>query len=269
MREVTRIGAQACRDVGERRGDEPRRHVEPVEVGGEPAQTVDDRIRLERAIRLSERRKPGGIELDGEVRFERAGEFWIEHRAASQTQLEIGAISPNCERAQQDRSTERLVVELPLGQPDAEMDGVDPARGGEFDTLRGDSASCGFRGTEGEVVTDEARQQGRLSGDETGQAARMRGRQLDPGTRGVHEVQQGRGASESRQLLTPQRPDRLGHIRESIVGVAHQHGVWRGHLGCSPQVIVGGRSARAHGVSLIVMSSVGSPHTHTLRGCGA
>ena len=94
----------------------------------------------------------------------------------------------------------------------------------------------------------------------------MRSRQLDAGAGGVDEVHERRGPSQPGDLLAPQRPHGFSDVGESVVRVAHEHGVRRGHLSCRQHVVVILRGVRAHGVSLMVVTSFGSPHTHTLRG---
>ena len=184
------VGDEPRLHVGERGHDESRLHVEPLEVQGQAAQAVDHGVRLEGAVGLGERGESGGVELDVELGIEGAGELGVEVCGAAQPQLEVAAVSPDGERAQQHGRTEFLAVELPFGDADAEVHGIDAAGGRELDALGGDLPRGHLRRAKREVVADEARQQRRLSRDEHREAAGMGRAEFDARARRVDEVEQ-------------------------------------------------------------------------------
>lgn len=96
----------------------------------------------------------------------------------------------------------------------------------------------------------------------------MRRAQFDACTRGVDEMQQGRRPTDGRQLITPARPGRFGHVSRLKCWIPERHRMGRGDRVQRQSVgnhIDGFRNV--DGVtqvdSFIVMFS-GTPHESTL-----
>ena len=97
--EVVGVRAHPAGHIREGRHHEPRQHVEPGEVGGEPAQPVDDGLRLEDAVGERERDERLGVERDLELLGQRAGELRVEERLPFELQLEVASVAADRERA--------------------------------------------------------------------------------------------------------------------------------------------------------------------------
>src|SRR5690606_187335 len=116
---------------------------EPVEVRGESAQPVDDRVRRECSVVLGELHETVGVEANLELLVERPHESRVEKRAAAKLQLEIIAGATDGEGSQQDRRAVLDVVVSPLSDTDAEVNRVDAAHRGEFESLVGEHVRGG------------------------------------------------------------------------------------------------------------------------------
>ena len=168
MLELGRIHLHPPRDVCERGDDQPRLHIEPLEVAGESAQSVDDLVGLERAVFLGEGDEGIRVEGDSVLFAERVQELGVQVWAATKFQFEVAAVTTNRERAQQHRSAVLDSVVLPFGDADSEVHGVDAPCGSQLEALGGDLGGRKLGTAQGEVVTDQARQQGALARDELG-----------------------------------------------------------------------------------------------------
>jgi hypothetical protein len=141
----------------------------------------------------------------------------------AQLELEVAPVAPHRERPQEDGSEEVLLVVLPLRHADAQVHGVDAARGGQFERFRRDRGCGDLRGAQRDVVADEVRQQGRLARDELGQATGMRRAQFEPRARSVLEVQQRRATAEAGDLSPPAVPHRFGDVAAAEVAQVVRH----------------------------------------------
>ena len=263
--EIGGIRNESGGDIRERGHDEAGLHVEPLEVAGEPAQPVDDRVGLERAVLLGERHEAARVEHDAQLALESGSERRVEERLSTQAQLEVAAVAADGERAQQDRRAMVDAVEPPLGDTDPQVHGVDATDGRELTRLGGDRRRRVPGRPKCEVVTDEARQESRLTGDELGKASRMRRPELDARRRAVDEVQERIRAADLGELGSPSVPHRLGHVHRSEAGVTEAEGVRRGDLRlCARRV--GCELALVSQEVVIVIA--GPPHVATLSGTG-
>jgi hypothetical protein len=255
--ELTRVECHLGADLGEGRDDQPGLDGEPLEVRRQAAQPVDDRVRRERPLAAGQGDERLGVEGDVELLVQRIDEGRVEERLAEQLDLEVAAVASDRERAQQDRGAVVVTGVRPGRDADGQVHGVDAAHGGQLEALGRDLAGRQSGGAQREVVADQARQEGRLAGDELGETARVGRAQLDAGTLLVTEVQQGRSAADLAQLLPPDGPDGLGRVADRQPWITEAHGV-RG-------VRATGRARRDdHGtgsVVVVIMLSVGAPHT--------
>ncbi len=259
--EVLGFRAHAAGHIRERRHHQARLNVEPGEMGGEPPQAIDDRLRLEDSVGERQRDERLGVESDLELLGQRTGELGIEERLALQLQFEVATVTADGQGAHQDRRHELVAAMPPLGETDRQVHGFDAAHRPQFDAFRRDRVRRKPRVAQGQLVADEARQQRALAGDELREAARMRRTQLDARAGTVVEVEQGRPAAEILELFAPASPDRLRDVARDHVRVPETQLV---RLGGVPWVEgVFGSGIRRHVV--LLMSSVESPHTATIR----
>ena len=214
------IRKHAGRDVGEGRHDESRLHAEAFEVAGESAEAVNHLVGFETALVVGERYERIGIEVELEVVAEGSCEFGVQEGVAAKLHLEIAAVTPDRERAQQQRRPVTAVVVAPFDDADAEVDGVDSPGGRELDSLGGHSSGGEPRAAKGELVADQVGQQCGFARDELCEATRVGGAQLYPRARGVDEMEQRRGSANRSQFSPPARPRRLGHIASLVRRVA-------------------------------------------------
>ena len=217
-------------DLGERRDHESRLHLEVEQVAGEGTQLIDHGVRLEGAVALAQRDERLGVERDAELALERGGERRIEEGLPAELELEVAAVAPDRERAQQQGRAEVLPRVAPAHDADAEPDGVEAAGGRELEALRGDPVGGDPSAAQGDVVADELGEQRRLAGDELGDPARVRGRELDAGGGGVDEVQQRRDPAETGQLLPPGGARGVGDVAARPVLASDMDRVRPGHL---------------------------------------
>ncbi len=252
-------------DIREGGDDETGLHVEPLEVAGEPAQAVDDRIGLEGAVLLGERHEAARVEHDAELALEGRGESGVEERLAAQPKLEVVPVAADGERPQEDRRAMVDALELPLGDADPELNRVDAAHRRELERLRGDRVRRLFRRAQCEVVADEARQQRRLAGDELGESTRVRGAQLDARRRAVDEVQERARAADAGELGPPSVPGRLGDVHGPEARISEAERVRRSDLGLGARGL--GCGLRWFAQEVVVMIA-GPPHDATLSGKG-
>jgi hypothetical protein len=256
--EIGGVGVHRRRDVGERRDHQSRLHVEPVEVRGETPQPIDDRVRFEGSVLLGESHERRGVEFDLELVDEGLGERRVQERRSLELHLEVAAVASNGERPKQHR---RAVVDagvLPLGDTDSEVDRIDAPRGGQFEALRRDFAGRELGSAKGDVVADEARQEGALARDELGEAARVRRTELDSRAGRVDEVDQRRWPADRGQFGSPLVPHGLGNIGERVVRIAEGQYMGCGHLLLHAGMVI------ARLVKEIVLRSISTPHTATL-----
>jgi hypothetical protein len=92
------------------------------------------------------------------------------------------------------------------------VDRLDAAYRAELDALLGDLGRREAGVAQCELVTDEAGQERGLAGDELRQSARMRGRELEAGPRGVVEVDERRPTAEVAELGVPATPARFRDV---------------------------------------------------------
>ena len=263
MLQLDGVGDETGRDIREGGHHQPRRDREVGKVPGEGAQLVDDGVRFEASVGVGKGDETVGIQHHPELLLEREGERRVENGDAAQLDLEVASVAADGQRAEQHRGAEVLDGELiavvvvagvlggggPAGEPDAEVDGVDAAGGGELEPLRRDPVRGKPSRAECHVVADQLREQRGLAGDETGEATGMRRAEFDPRARLVDEVQQGRAPSDSGELGTPLLADRVG----DIAGVPGARGDDTGHG-------IGAIIARSVLGHENLIPSVGRPH---------
>ena len=263
MFEVGGIRNERGSDIRERRHDEARLHVEPLEVAGEAAQAIDDGIGLEGAVLLGKRHEAARVEHDTELGLQGRRERRVEEGRAAQAQLEVGAVTADREGAKKDRRPVVDAVELPLCDADSEVHGVDAAHRREFEGLRGDRACGMLRRTQREIVADEAREQRRLAGDELGEASGVRRAELDTRRRAVDEVEKRIRAAGPGELCPPSVPCRLGHVHGREAGVPEAERMRRRDL----RLGACGVGRELHWVAQeVVVMIAGPPHDATLSG---
>jgi hypothetical protein len=169
-------------------------------------------------------------------------------------ELEVGVMAADGERTEQDRRRALEPADAPLGEADGEMHGLEAAGGAQLDVLRGDPLGGQARVAPGDLVAEEVRQQRGASGDELGQAARMRLGDLDRGVERVGEVQQRRPAAEFGGLQPQALALGVGDVRHHDIGLGEAE-IARRHRAAVHSVFCAGHDA-----------AFCSPHTsHTKR----
>ncbi len=188
-RQVVRVVGHRLSDVGEDRRDNARRNLEVFDVTSEVVQSVNNRLRFKRAIRVRKRNERVRVERHLELTLERTGEQGVQELRANKLEFEIFAVLTKLHALQQDRSSVHAATESPVCEPDAECDGVDATHRAEFGVLGDDGGGGGTGLTQCRILANKVRQECGLTEDEFGQSARVSLAQIDARARRVVEVQ--------------------------------------------------------------------------------
>ena len=227
MRGRRQVVEHGRRDLGEHRDEHPRREVEAGNMRCREPQAVKHRVRREPASVVGERCEVLFVELNAEVVAQQARQRGVHEGLALQLQLEVASATTDHQRPQQHRRLHVEWLRRHRGETHGQVHGIDRARGRKLDALR-QNGGCGAAGSaQGQVVSDQVRQQRRLSDDELGEAAGVRRRELDACRRGVDEAQQRRAAAHVSELAAPRAPAGFDSVRKGIIG--WQRGLVGGH----------------------------------------
>ena len=83
MGQLGGIRAHISANVGERGDHEPRLHVEPLQMRRQPAEPIDDRVGLERAVLLGQGDERVDVQADLELLLEGAGQCRVQEGGAA------------------------------------------------------------------------------------------------------------------------------------------------------------------------------------------
>ncbi len=198
--EVVRVARHARAHVGERRDDQARVHDEGRHVRGQAADVVDDRLRFEHALVVRETCEGGAVDLDAEMRAERARELGVHHEGAVQLELEVAVVPADGEGTQQHGGRPLHSPDLPRGEADGQMHGLETAGGAQLDVLRGDAVGGHACRAQGDLVAEEVGEHRRAPRDELRERARVRLGDVDARVKRVVEPQQCRPAAQGCRL---------------------------------------------------------------------
>ena len=199
------VAAQAARDVGERRDDEPGMHGERTDVGGQAAEAVDDRLRFEHAIGVGEQGERLAVEPDAELLVERGDKLGVDDEAALELEFEVGPVADRAaaadrERAQQHGRGKGRFTLGPSGKAHRKVHRIDAADGAKLDVLGGDRVGGTACLQQRDLVAEQVRKERRLPGNKRGQATRVRLGDVDPDLGHIAIAQQRRTPTDGDQF---------------------------------------------------------------------
>jgi hypothetical protein len=257
--EIRGVAGHRAADIGEAGHHQARLDRERLDRGGERTQVIDDRLRFEDAALGGERGQSHAVQLDAELRAQRADEFGVDRDRSVELQFEVGVMPADRERPQQHRRRARQSSDAPRREPHAESHGVEPPRGAQLDVLRREALGGDARGAEGDLVAEEVGQQRRAPGDELRKTSGVRLRDLDAGLGEIGVMQQRRRAA--------QHPDLSAETLALGLCDVHDRHSWFGKA-----QVTGGHECRGHVVLRAHQgASISSPHTSQRKrrwGCG-
>ena len=210
--EFNRVDEHARLDVGERGCDKPSLDLEPLDVPEESLESIHHRLRREGAPHRCEAHKRRSIESDMKLLFQRSCKLRVEHGWAHETEFEVTANPSQAHGPQQNGRAEFLVLIRPRGNTDGQMHRVNAARRAElvdlhFNRTRGEPCIA-----KAELLSKQVLKSGRLSRQESRDAARVRRRHVNSRARTVNKLDQGRDATQTANFLPPAVTLRLGKV---------------------------------------------------------